>query len=364
MRIYKLAMLVFGVLLTCGAWAEVPDSIRVQGRLQPSASLTGVVPSLLKDGTTVQTLTGISLTPDANGVFTTTLSGINISTLSVPGSYSITLSSSTGEILGTFPLRSVPFAFRASSADTLTSTGTIVVDAGTLSVDSVNNRVGIGTSFPASLLHVFGGSILTSQGDVQVSNGAVAITNTGSAPIVFRDSRSTRTSGWRIDSTSRSDGTEELNFFWNGAAGRLMVLDPDRDARGTVFVHALEASVFKRAIIPHPKQPDKVIKYTSEEGLDVRLFDEGEATLVQGETFVQFREEFSLTISTTVPPLIHVTPMGDCKGLYVAERSTNGFRVRELQNGASGVKFCWRVSAIRNGFENVPIVGDKPSFMK
>ena len=44
---------------------------------------------------------------------------------------------------------------RFNTADELTVTGDAIIDTTTLVVDSTNNRVGIGTSSPAGLMHLY-----------------------------------------------------------------------------------------------------------------------------------------------------------------------------------------------------------------
>ncbi|MEW6558245.1 MAG: hypothetical protein AB1349_13020 [Elusimicrobiota bacterium] len=79
--------------------------------------------------------------------------------------------------------------------------------------------------------------------------------------------------------------------------------------------------------------------------------DFGEATIHNGEAIIQFREEFTLCISTKTLPLITVTPMDNCNGLYIKNRTLNGFTVKECQNGTSEISFSWRAIAKRQGFK-------------
>ena len=46
-------------------------------------------------------------------------------------------------------------------------------------------------------------------------------------------------------------------------------------------------------------------------------------------------------------------PNGDCKGLYVTNKSANSFEVRELGNGSSNIRFDYRITAIRRKYETV-----------
>ena len=44
---------------------------------------------------------------------------------------------------------------------------------------------------------------------------------------------------------------------------------------------------------------------------------------------------------------------GDCKGLYVTNRTATSFEVHELGGGTAGVSFGYRIMALRRNFENI-----------
>jgi len=46
-------------------------------------------------------------------------------------------------------------------------------------------------------------------------------------------------------------------------------------------------------------------------------------------------------------------PNGDCKGLYVTNKTATSFEVRELGGGTSSVRFDYRIMALRRKYENV-----------
>lgn len=165
----SLKMALCSVIFSAGLlYAQVPDSINLQGRLSPATPIPGVVVNILRDGASVQSLS-LDLLPDAAGSFSTELKGVNKELFATAGDFSITLSSPiTGELLGSFHLASVPFSF---TAGTLFSTGTITVDMGTLAIDTVNHRIGVGTADPVETLHVAGNSKF---------DGAVKLKNTHS----------------------------------------------------------------------------------------------------------------------------------------------------------------------------------------
>ena len=47
------------------------------------------------------------------------------------------------------------------------------------------------------------------------------------------------------------------------------------------------------------------------------------------------------------PMKVFIQLEGDCNGVYVTEKTKNGFKVKELQNGRSNVSFSWNMVANR-----------------
>lgn len=81
--------------------------------------------------------------------------------------------------------------------------------------------------------------------------------------------------------------------------------------------------------------------------------DFGTAQLQRGEAWVPLEPVFGETVNTEGTYHVFLTPNGDCKGLYIAERRADGFMVRELGGGRSTVSFDYRIVAPRRGFEAV-----------
>ncbi len=74
----------------------------------------------------------------------------------------------------------------------------------------------------------------------------------------------------------------------------------------------------------------------------------GQAQLENGEVEVTFENDFDQFIDENYKVL--VTPTGECNGLYVFDKTTTGFMVKELDNGNSDTTFDWLVVAQRTGF--------------
>jgi len=81
--------------------------------------------------------------------------------------------------------------------------------------------------------------------------------------------------------------------------------------------------------------------------------DFGSGQLSNGSASITLEAVFARTVNTGVDYRVFVTPNGDCKGLYIANKSASGFEVRELGGGNSNISFDYRIVARRKGFENV-----------
>ncbi len=84
--------------------------------------------------------------------------------------------------------------------------------------------------------------------------------------------------------------------------------------------------------------------------------DIGSGQLSNGTGVVNIESVFGETVNTGVDYHVFLTPNGDCKGLYVAQKSATSFEVRELGGGNSSIGFDYRIVAKRKGFEQFRLV--------
>jgi hypothetical protein len=92
--------------------------------------------------------------------------------------------------------------------------------------------------------------------------------------------------------------------------------------------------------------------------------DFGSATLLNGVATVALDPTFAQTVNTTTEYHVFVTPNGDCKGLYISQKSAGSFEVRELAAGQSNVSFDYRIVAKRKGFENLRLTDVTEQYQK
>lgn len=72
-----------------------------------------------------------------------------------------------------------------------------------------------------------------------------------------------------------------------------------------------------------------------------RVLVSGAAQLANGKLSVAFSPEQKQSVAGDSSYALMLTPLGQCKGLRVAQKSGDGFVVEELHNGASAVEFDW-----------------------
>jgi hypothetical protein len=81
--------------------------------------------------------------------------------------------------------------------------------------------------------------------------------------------------------------------------------------------------------------------------------DAGSAQLSNGSVRVEVEPAFAQTVNTGVDYHVFLTPNGDCKGLYVSQKTATSFEVHELGGGRSSIAFDYRIMAKRSGSENI-----------
>lgn len=81
--------------------------------------------------------------------------------------------------------------------------------------------------------------------------------------------------------------------------------------------------------------------------------DFGSAQLVNGQAVVVVDSLFADTVNLQAEYHVFLTPLGDCNGLYVSNKTATGFEVHELGGGNSNVSFDYRIVAKRAGYEDI-----------
>lgn len=91
------------------------------------------------------------------------------------------------------------------------------------------------------------------------------------------------------------------------------------------------------------------VTMTCPEAPDIVFQDFGVGQLENGEAVIVFDPTLSknIVVNEEFPLKVFIQPEGMCNGLFVTEKTQNGFVVKELQNGQSNVGFSWMITAQR-----------------
>jgi hypothetical protein len=100
------------------------------------------------------------------------------------------------------------------------------------------------------------------------------------------------------------------------------------------------------------KDEDRSVKTYSVQSTENWYEDAGSAQLVNGVVHVQLEATFGQTVNTGVEYHVFLTPGGDSEGLYVTNKTAQGFDVHEQHGGHSNIAFDYRIMAKRAGHEN------------
>jgi len=87
----------------------------------------------------------------------------------------------------------------------------------------------------------------------------------------------------------------------------------------------------------------------SPEAPEILFQDFGTARLTNGETYINIDPilEKNIHVSKTHPLKVFIQLEGDCNGVYVTEKTSKGFRVKELKDGTTNTNFSWQIVATR-----------------
>jgi hypothetical protein len=117
----------------------------------------------------------------------------------------------------------------------------------------------------------------------------------------------------------------------------------------------------KSAVVPVDGGTRKVALYAVE-APENWFEDAGSGRLSNGAAVVQLESTFAQTVNGEVEYHVFLTPNGDCKGLYVTNKTGDSFEVRELGGGTANVGFDYRIMARRKGYETIRLADKTKQF--
>jgi hypothetical protein len=173
--------------------------------------------------------------------------------------------------------------------------------------------------------------------------GVEGIAVTGTGVVAFSDS------GTALQASTVSGQVAILasNVSTGGSA---IVANGDVNITGALMV-----SGNKHAVVPFPDGTRRAVYCM--ESPECWFEDFGSGVLSEGSASVALEEGFGATVRTS-EYYVFLTPEGNCEGLYVSEKRSAGFEVRELRGGTSSVAFAYRIVARRRDVEGrrLPVV--------
>jgi len=102
----------------------------------------------------------------------------------------------------------------------------------------------------------------------------------------------------------------------------------------------------KSAVVAHADGSHRLVY--CEEAPESWLTDYGQGNLVAGKAEVKIAADFAAVVKAD-DYLVLLTPEGDSNGLYVTNKTAQGFAVREQKGGASNLVFTYRIAATSRG---------------
>lgn len=93
----------------------------------------------------------------------------------------------------------------------------------------------------------------------------------------------------------------------------------------------------------------EIVTLVCPEAPESLFMDYGIGQLVDGKAHITIDPDLAININVSDkhPLKVFITPEGDCNGVFITNKSANGFDVIELQGGKSNVNFSWQIVATR-----------------
>jgi hypothetical protein len=156
--------------------------------------------------------------------------------------------------------------------------------------------------------------------------------------------RNNSSSGWQTVWIEADNSATNVPFeVFNSATGGSC----DVDSNGN-----LNCTGSKNAIVPIDSGA-RTVAMSAIEAPQNWFEDAGSAELANGVAIVTLDRDFIQTVNTEIDYKVFPVPNGDCKGLYVTNKTATSFEIRELGGGTSNVRFDYRIMALRRKYENV-----------
>jgi hypothetical protein len=185
----------------------------------------------------------------------------------------------------------------------------------------------------------------------QFGFGAFGSADDGWSFVGYNNSPSGFSTTW-FENQETNDSASEVLFAYGSGFGGMCNSDVSGNfsCNGTFAAVAPVAGGLKKVALSSIQSPENWFE------------DAGGGQLSGGEAVVNIESVFGETVNTGVEYRVFLTPNGECKGLYVAQKSASSFVVRELGGGTSNIAFDYRIMAKRKGFEQIRLADKTKAF--
>ncbi|RCK74537.1 MAG: hypothetical protein IGBAC_1485 [Ignavibacteriae bacterium] len=191
-----------------------------------------------------------------------------------------------------------------------------------------------------------------------ISNNKIAIggVTNGSGTAVFGSNSGTGYAGL-FQQTNPSTFTQALVASHANSNAYALWVEGNAHVGKNLYVHGSKSAVVPIGV-SNPENAD-VEKNAEEwralycvEATELWFEDFGFGKLNNGSVTIQIENIFSKTVNTNADYHVFITPYGECKQLYVTNKTPNSFTVIESDNGSSSIEFSYRIVAKRLGYED------------
>jgi hypothetical protein len=217
------------------------------------------------------------------------------------------------------------------------ATGTGIIALGTnIAAGSVlANGSGLSANGTANGVYAIGTNTATGIGVMGGGNNITGITNTGTGEGVVGNGTSFGTTGFAAAALSNDRWGGYFDFL-NSVNGFAYV-----GGRTGNIDYAILSAGTKSTMIQDQSGQNRVMFCT--EAPEVLFQDFGEGQLVNGKAHVTIDPVLAMNMDPNKPVKVFIQLEGNCQGVYVENKSINGFDVVELNNGNSNTKFTWQI---------------------
>lgn len=217
--------------------------------------------------------------------------------------------------------------------------GTGILAAGNNIANPLTYTGGSGGAFTGTEAGVvgYGTTAATGIGVIGVGNNAtVSVPSTGCGGAFFGSVCGVYGKANNTDNNNRYGGYFETSGAYAYVGVRYS--NTNRKILGTNSVSTIVKNTKgDLVILTCPEAPETVFQ------------DFGIGQLINGYAHIPIDPDLviNINVSDQHPLKVYVTPEGDCNGLYVTNKSAEGFDVFELQGGKSNISFSWQIVATR-----------------